>query len=122
MTRQELFDICIGVYGATPDYPFDDWMESAVFRHSDSRKWFALALRVSRRKFGLDSDEIVDIVNLKMPTEMLGSFSTEDGVFPAYHMNKLHWVSVCIERADDEVIKFLLNASFTITSKKKNRR
>ena len=122
MTRQELFDICIGVYGATPDYPFDDWMESAVFRHVDSRKWFALALRVSRRKFGFDSDEVVDIVNLKMPTEMLGSFSPEDGVYPAYHMNKMHWISVILPDVPDGVVEFLLNASFEATRTKKKGR
>ena len=31
-------------------------------------------MRVSRRKFGLDSDEAVDIVNLKIPLEMFGFF------------------------------------------------
>lgn len=31
-------------------------------------------MRVSRRKIGLDSDEAVDIVNLKMPLEMFGFF------------------------------------------------
>ena len=43
-------------------------------RHKGSRKWFAVVMRVSRRKFGLDSDEAVDIVNLKMPLEMFGFF------------------------------------------------
>ena len=119
MTRQELFDICKGVYYSAPDYPFDDWMESAVFRHGDSRKWFALALRVSRRRFGFDSDEIVDVVNLKFPTEMFGSFGREDGVYPAYHMNKLHWISVILSDAPDDVVKFLLNASFEATKSKK---
>ena len=121
MTKQEFFEYCLHTYGTLPDYPFDDWMESAVFRHSDSRKWFALALRVSRRKFGLDSDEVVDIVNLKMPNEMLGSFSPDDGVYPAYHMNKLHWISVILPDAPDDVIKFLLNASFEATKAKKKR-
>jgi predicted DNA-binding protein (MmcQ/YjbR family) len=121
MTRHEFFYVCSGVYGATPDYPFDDWMESAVFRHVESRKWFALALKVSRRKLGFDSDEVVDIVNLKMPTEMLGSFSPEDGVYPAYHMNKLHWISVILPDAPDGVVEFLLNASFEATKSKKKR-
>ena len=118
MTKQEFFEMCSSTYLTLPDYPFDDWMESAVFRHSDNNKWFAIALRVSKRKFGIDSDEVVDVVNLKMPTEMFGSFGLGDGVYPAYHMNKLHWVSVILQYAPSDVVRFLLNASFEATKTK----
>ena len=119
MTRQEFFDLCSSSYLTQPDYPFDDWNESAVLRHAKSRKWYALAMRVSRRKFGFDSDEVVEVVNLKHPTEMLGSFGPADGVYPAYHMNKLHWISVLLPDASDDVVQFLTNASFEVTKEKK---
>ena len=123
MTKQEFFELCSSSYFTQPDYPFDDWMESAVFRHADNKKWFAIVLSVSRRKFGLDSDEVIDVVNLKLPTEMFGSFGAADGVYPAYHMNKLHWISVLLPDAPNDIIRFLLNASFEATkaSKKKSK-
>ncbi|MBR5219575.1 MAG: MmcQ/YjbR family DNA-binding protein, partial [Clostridia bacterium] len=79
-------------------------------------------MRVSRRKFGLDSDEIVDVVNLKLPIEMFGSFDASDGVYPAYHMNKLHWISVLLPDATDDLIDLLVNASYEATKDKKKRR
>ena len=97
-------------------------MESAVFRHADSKKWFAIVLSVPRRKFGLDSDEVIDVVNLKLPTEMFGSFGAADGVYPAYHMNKLHWISVLLPDAPNDVVQFLLNASFEATKSKIKQR
>ena len=123
MTKQSFFEYCLDVYGTSPDYPFDEDFETAVFRHADNRKWFALSMRVSRRKFGIDSDEVIDVVNLKLPTEMFGSFGAADGVYPAYHMNKLHWISVLLPDAPNDVVQFLLNASFeaTKTSKKKSK-
>ena len=123
MTKQEFFELCSSSYLTQPDYPFDEDFETAVFRHSDNRKWFALLMQVSRRKFGLDSDEVINIVNLKLPTEMFGSFGAADGVYPAYHMNKLHWISVLLPDAPNDVIQFLLNASFEATksSKKKSK-
>ena len=121
MTRKDFFELCLSAYLTSPDHPFGDWMESAVFRHADSKKWFAIALRVSRRKFGFDSDEVVDVVNLKLPTEMLGSFDMSDGVFPAYHMNKLHWISVLLPDATNDVVKFLLHSSFEATKTKKKQ-
>jgi predicted DNA-binding protein (MmcQ/YjbR family) len=122
MTKQEFLSLCLNTYGTSPDYPFDDWMESAVLRHADNKKWYAIVLRVSRRKFGIDSDEVIDVVNLKLPTEMFGSFGAADGVYPAYHMNKLHWISVLLPDAPYDVLKFLLNASFEATKDKRKRK
>ena len=122
MTKQQLLEHCLNTYGTLPDYPFDDWMESAVLRHANNKKWYAIALRVSRRKFGFDSDEVIDVVNLKLPTEMFGSFGAADGVYPAYHMNKLHWISVLLPDAPDDVVQFLVNVSFEATKDKRKRK
>ena len=121
MTKQSFLEHCLNTYGTSPDYPFDGLFETAVLRHSDNRKWYALVIRVSRRKFGVDSDEVIDVVNLKLSTEMFGSFGASDGVFPAYHMNKLHWISVLLPDAPDDVVKFLLNVSFEATKAKKKK-
>ena len=115
MNRQNLLEYCLDTYGTSPDYPFDDWMESAVLRHADNRKWYAIVMKVSRRKFGFESDEVIDVVNLKLPTEMFGSFGATDGVYPAYHMNKLHWISVLLPDAPDDVVQFLVNVSYEAT-------
>ena len=86
MTKQDLLEYCFNTYGTSPDYPFDEDFETVVLRHADSRKWYAIVMRVSRCKFGFDSDEVIDVVNLKLPTEMFRSFGAADGVYPAYHM------------------------------------
>ena len=122
MTKQEFLEYCLNTYGTSPDYPFDEDFETAVFRHTDNRKWYAIMMRVSRRKFGLNCDEIVDVVNLKLPIEMFGSFDASDGVYPAYHMNKLHWISVLLPDAKEELIDLLVNASYEATKNKKKRR
>ena len=116
MTKRDFLDYCLETYGTAADYPFDEDFETAVLRHTSNRKWYALVMRISRRKLGIDRDEPVDVVNLKLPLEMFGSFGPSEGVYPAYHMNKLHWVSVILSDASEDVIKFLLNASFKITS------
>ena len=121
MTKQQFLSYCINTYGTSPDYPFDEDFETAVLRHADNRKWYAIVMRVSRRKFGFDSDEVIDVVNLKLPTEMFGSFGAADGVYPAYHMNKLHWISVLLPDAPNDVVQFLTNVSFEATRAKPKR-
>ena len=92
-----------------------------MLRHADNRKWYALVMRVSRRKFSFDSDEVIDVVNLKLPVELFGSFGAADGVYPAYHMNKLHWISVLLPDAPEDVVRFLVNVSFEATKNKRKR-
>ena len=122
MTKQTFLEYCLDTYGTSPDYPFDEDFETAVLRHVDNRKWYAIVMKVSRRKFGLNSDEIIDVVNLKLPTEMFGSFGADDGVYPAYHMNKLHWISVLLPDVPDDVVQFLGNVRFESTNDKRKRR
>lgn len=70
MTKQSFLEHCLTAYNTTADYPFDEDFETAVLRHSDNRKWYAIVMRVSRRKFG--------------------SFGASDGVYP---VSLLHEVS-----------------------------
>ena len=118
ITKQDFLQFCLDVYTTAPDYPFDEDFETAVLRHADNRKWYAIVMRVSRRKFGFDSDEVIDVVNLKLPIEMFGSFGATDGVYPAYHMNKLHWISVLLPDAIEDIVAFLTNVSFEATRSK----
>ena len=122
MTRQEFIDYCLDTYGTAADYPFDEDFETAVFRHVNNRKWYAIMMHVSRRKFGFDSDDVIDVVNLKLPLEMFGSFSEADGVYPAYHMNKLHWISVLLPDVSDDLVAFLAHASYEATRDKTRNR
>ena len=122
MNKHDFIEYCSNTYGTRPDYPFEEDFETAVLRHSDNRKWYALLMRIPRKKLEQVGDDIVDVVNLKLPTEMFGSFGAEDGVYPAYHMNKLHWISVILPDAADDVVKFLVNTSFEATSSAKRNK
>lgn len=118
MTRQDLLDHCFMAYGTSADYPFDDLYETAVLRHRDNRKWYALIMHISRRRLGINSDEMIDVVNLKLPVSMFGTFRETDGVYPAYHMNKQHWISVSLPDASDDLVQLLLSISFNATKSK----
>ena len=122
MTRDELLQYCRDTFGTVPDNPFEDVFDTAVLRHGDTKKWYALVMRISRRRLGIDRDELVDVVNLKLPVEMFGSFGAADGVYPAYHMNKLHWISLILPDATEDVTRFLVSASFEATKRKKKRK
>ena len=118
MTKEEFLRHNLEKYGISPDYPFDNDFETAVLRHPNNKKWYALVMNVPKSKFGINSDKVVCVVNMKLPIELFGSFGPNDGVYPAYHMNKLHWISVLIEEAEKETIEFLTDVSYEATQKK----
>ena len=118
MTRKEFEAVVLEAYGVRADYPFEEDFETGVFRHG-SGKWFAIAMRVSERKIGHGVDSVVDIVNLKCAPEVIESIAgVEAGVYPAYHMNKVHWLTVALEECDEGMLEWLLGISYDLTRKK----
>lgn len=91
--------------------------EFGVFRHPVGKKWFALVMDISKRRLGKD-DVIADVVNLKCAPSLISSFCRDDGIYPAYHMNKANWISVALDEADDDEIKALLDMSYSLTMPK----
>ena len=73
-------------------------------------------MNISKRKLGIESDEIADIINIKCNSLMIGSLIMEDGIFPAYHMNKSNWVSVLLDNSCNmENLKLMIDSSYILT-------
>ncbi|MBQ5771067.1 MAG: MmcQ/YjbR family DNA-binding protein [Clostridia bacterium] len=123
MNRDEVFSYIQSQYGICDEYPFDMDDVTAVFRHAGNRKWFAIVMRVSAVKIGRNTDETVDILNVKADPVVIGSFLSEKGFYPAYHMNKNHWLTIALDgSADDEKTKLLIDMSFSATGEKRRRK
>ena len=66
MDRQKVFDYIKKKYKVQPEYPWRTSPDSAVFRHADNNKWFALVMDVQGNKVGLHSADFVAVINLKI--------------------------------------------------------
>ena len=121
MTRQDIFEWCKQQYDVEPDYPWYDW--NAVLRHKDNRKWFGLVLEINGGKLGMDTEKMVDLLNIKCDPMLIGSLLLQRGFFPAYHMNKDNWVSILLDAPEnDEKIKSLLDMSYEMTKNRKKEK
>lgn len=119
MNRLELEEFIAQTYNVCPEYLWMKYPSFAVFRHSMNKKWFAVIMRISKRKLGLNSDEEIDVVNLKCDPFGVDFFKQENGIYPAYHMNKNHWLTVALDgTVDDNIVKILLDISFNLTNYK----
>ena len=117
MTKEQFIEFISDTYTTAPDYPFDD-PNIIVFRHRDNRKWFGIIMTIPKRKINIAQEGNIDIVNLKCAQEIIDSLWDEQGIYPAYHMSKKHWISVALnEDVSIDTIKWLTNISYDLTKK-----
>lgn len=123
MTREEFEALVLDTYGVRADYPFEDDLVTGVFRHENSGKWFALAMQISEKKLGKCSKMQTDVVNFKCSPDVIESIvGVERGIYPAYHMNKMHWLTVKLDESGDDMISWLLGISYELTRGKGKRK
>ncbi|MEY8769268.1 MmcQ/YjbR family DNA-binding protein [Erwinia sp. ACCC 02193] len=96
MERETLFSYVRENFKSEPEYLWRSQPGYAVLRHANGKKWFAIVMNVSGTKLGLKHEERVDILNVKVRPEHIGSLRLKEGILPAYHMNKGHWISVIL--------------------------
>lgn len=90
--------------------------QNAVVRHKDSRKWYAAILNIPKQKLGLEGLGNIDIIDLKCDRGLAYSLGDGKNYFPAYHMNKEHWIAIVLDEAVVlEEVYTLIDASYHIT-------
>ncbi len=105
-------------YGIEPEYLWEKFPNNAVWRRQDNRKWFGAILSVAGRKIGLDTERVVEVLDLRMPPERVPETIDSVNFFPAYHMNKKSWITVYLEGGlPFETIAALLDESYTLAKK-----
>lgn len=116
--REEIFVHAKDEYGVSPEYLWEGDFETAVLRHSDTKKWFAIIMNVKRSRLGLEGEGSADIMNVKCDPLLIDILVQRTGFMRAYHMNKQLWISVSLmgEVGMGEIFD-LLSASYTITKK-----
>lgn len=122
MTREEIFAFAAAKWGTKPDYPWQEYPDYAVLRHEYSRKWYALIMNVNPDRIGLEGKDMVDIVNLKCQPPLVTIMLEKKGVFPAWHMNRKHWISVLPEPFPEEELTELLELSWRLTAGRRKRK
>ena len=59
---------------------------------------------------------------LKNIPEMIGSLRKDEGILPAYHMNKEHWITILLDgTVPKQKICDLIDISFDLTRRKQKK-
>ncbi|WP_033015104.1 MmcQ/YjbR family DNA-binding protein [Pseudoalteromonas sp. BSi20495] len=112
MKRETLFKYARENFNSEPEYLWKNLPSYAVLRHDDGNKWFAILMNVPGTKLGLETDDEIDVLEVKGRPEYIGSLRQKEGILPAYHMNKEHWISIPLSGALSckEIYEFLIES------------
>lgn len=120
--RERIMEYVQDRYGTDPEHLWAKFPNYMVFRQSASRKWFAAIMDIPRNRLGLDGDGLVDVMDVKCGSLMVGSLLAQDGFLPAYHMSKGTWISVLLDdTVPDEQIFPLLELSYDSVAPKRKK-
>ena len=75
-------------------------------------------------RLGVTGEEPLDVMDIKCSTIMIGSLLSTKGFFPAYHMNKNHWISIVLDNSvsDDQIIPLLELSYDSVAPKRRKKR
>ena len=121
MTRFDLDAHINKTYGVFAERLFQKSPTTAIYRHPAGRKWFAVIMELNPKIFGIQSGSPITVVNLKVDPILGDILRSEEGFYPAYHMNKEKWITAVIdENSDEQKILGLLAMSHRLTKTKKD--
>ena len=112
----EIIDYCNNKYGGNHVNPFKKHPDILAMVNEKNKR-YALFLDVDYNKLNKNTDITtkVKILNVKYPANKILEIIDNKNIFPAYHMNKKHWISIVIDKNIKlETIKELIDISYSL--------
>ena len=112
----EVINYCNSKYGENSVNPFKKHPDILALVN-EKNKWYTLFLEVEYNKLNKNTDITtkVKILNVKYPTDNILDIIDNQNIFPAYHMNKKHWISIVLDKNIKlETIKELIDISYSL--------
>ncbi len=106
----------IDKYQLEPEFLWESSPGHGVFRNKVNNKWFGIIMNVDNLKIENIVGE-VEVLNVKLDKAKIQFLLSQNGFYPAYHMNKKSWISIVLnEIVDDETIINLVKESYDLVN------
>ena len=118
--KLRLMEYCERKFGTEPEAPWEDSPDAYTFKTAKRNKWYALFMTIPYKSLGLVAKGMLDVVNIKLPPEKVLDLIDRVHFYPAYHMNKKHWITIVLDKEVDEpLVQQLLEESYGLVEKLK---
>ena len=116
--KLRLMEYCERKFGTEPEAPWEDSPDAYTFKTAKRNKWYALFMTIPYKSLGLVAKGTLDVVNIKLPPAKVLDLIDRVHFYPAYHMNKKHWITIVLDKEVDEpLVQQLLEESYGLVEK-----
>lgn len=84
-------------YNDDLEFLWKKFPQNAVWRNKTNNKWYGALLIISERKLKLESDKIINIIDLRYSKDKIKEIIDNDKIFAGYHMNKDSWITIKLD-------------------------
>ena len=74
-------------------------LDTAVFRCSNTNKWYGVVMTIEKDKLGFEDTTKVEIINLKYQKDKIDNLVDNKLFFRGYHMNKKSWITIILDES-----------------------
>lgn len=94
--------------------------KTAIWRNKKNNKWYGLMLVVEESKLSIESNKLIEALNLRYQKSNIDSIIDNKKIFKGYHMNKKNWITIPLDGSMDiKKIYELIDNSYNISLEKK---
>lgn len=116
---QRIIEYAQKKYNDEFEYLWEKFSNNAICRRKDNSKWYMLLLTVKKSKLGFESQEEIEIIDLRETPEEISLLVDNKKYFPGYHMNKKHWLTIILDGSVSmKEIEKRIDKSYILAKKK----
>ena len=114
----KLLNFAYTFYGDQLEFLWENFSNNAILRRKDTGKWYAHFAIISKNKLGLNSEEKIEMVNLRADPKEIETLIDNITYFKAYHMNKKNWITIILDgKEKTEKLVKMIQKSFELATK-----
>ena len=103
-------------YNDKLEFLWEKFDNNAVWRNKQNNKWYGILLLIPKRKLAIESDEIIEIIDLRYEKEKIEEIIDNKNFFSGYHMNKKNWITIKLDNSiDTDLIYNLIDNSYKLS-------
>ncbi len=107
-------------YNDELEFLWEKFDDNGIWRNKNNKKWYAALLTVKATYFNIDSNDIIEVIDLRYEKGKTSNIIDNKKVFPGYHMNKSSWITIKLDGSMDNLELFkLIDNSYNIISNSK---
>ena len=116
---KEIIEYIKNKYHDDLEYLWEKTPDAAIWRNKDNSKWYGLLMKIPENRLDTESNNLVEIIDLRYPKDNIMDILKKKGIYPGYHMNKKSWITIILDNSvdTDEIYK-LIDLSYEISMQK----